>query len=183
MDVTSPRPDVPPGEWSAAISRLADAEAVVAECAAAVAEVDDRVCRHAVLTERVAELSQQRIAAGPRLVAAEAAADRIAELTNQAHEAKLVAAAAAATSAAAAAAHSGRLRLLAEIDTRTADRRRRRGRGATSRRRAGDGARRRRGLRPPRSRKPPRSWQTCNAAPNPRGAPSTSSLPARRPTG
>ncbi|MGO9929701.1 MAG: AAA family ATPase [Mycobacterium sp.] len=110
----------PTGEWSAAISRLADAEAVVAECAAAVAEVDDRVCRHAVLTERVAELSQQRIAAGPRLVAAEAAAHRITELTNQAHEAKLVAAAAAATSAAATAAHSGRSRLLAEIDTRTA---------------------------------------------------------------
>ncbi len=110
----------PTGEWAAAISRLADAEAAVAECAAAVAEVDDRVCRHAVLTEQVAELSQQRIAAGPRLAAAQDAADKIAELTSQANEAKLVAAAAAATSAAAAAAHNGRLQLLAEIDTRTA---------------------------------------------------------------
>ncbi|MGO9385328.1 MAG: AAA family ATPase [Mycobacterium sp.] len=110
----------PTGEWSGAISRLTDAEAAVTECAAAVAEVDDRVCRHAVLTERVAELSQQRIIAGPRLVAAEAAAHRITELTNQAHEAKLVGAAAAATSAAATGAHSGRSRLLAEIDTRTA---------------------------------------------------------------
>ena len=110
----------PTGEWAAAISRLADAEAAVAECAAAVAEVDDRVCRHAVLTEQVAELSQQRIAAGPRLAAARAAADKIAELTSQAREAKLVAAAAAATSVAAAVAHKGRLQLLAEIDSRTA---------------------------------------------------------------
>jgi uncharacterized protein YhaN len=108
----------PTGEWAAAISRLADAEAAVAECAAAVAEVDDRVRRHADLTEQVAELSQQRLATGPRLAAAEAAADKIAELTGQAHEAKLVAAAATATSAAATAAHTGRLRLLAEIDTR-----------------------------------------------------------------
>ena len=110
----------PTGEWAAAISRLADAEAAVAECAAAVAEVDERVCRHAVLTEQVAELSQQRIAAGPRLAAARAAADNIAELTTRAREAKLVATAAAATSAAATAAHNGRLQLLAEIDSRTA---------------------------------------------------------------
>ena len=110
----------PTGGWSAAISRLADTEAAVAECAAAVAEVDERVCRHSVLTEQVAELSQQRIAAGPRLAAARAAADRIAELTNQAREAKLVADAAAATGFAAAAAHNGRVRLLTEIETRTA---------------------------------------------------------------
>jgi AAA ATPase-like protein len=109
----------PTGEWSTAISRLAEAETAVVECAAAVAEVDDRVRRHSDLTEQVAELSQRRIAAGPRLTAAQAAADRIAELTNQAREAKLVADAAAATSSAAAAAHSGRLRLLAEIESRT----------------------------------------------------------------
>lgn len=110
----------PTGEWAAAISRLAAAEAKVAECQAAVAEVDDRVQRHAALTEQVAELSQRRIDAAPRLSAARAAADRIAELTNQAREAKLVADAAAATSAAAAAAHAGRGRLLSEIQTRTA---------------------------------------------------------------
>jgi hypothetical protein len=110
----------PTGEWAAAISRLTDAEAAVAECADAVAEVDDRVRRHCALTEQVAELSQQRIAAGPRLAAAQAADGRIAELTNQAREAKLVAAAAAATSCGAAAAHDGRVRLLTEIETRTA---------------------------------------------------------------
>ncbi|AKN16510.1 hypothetical protein MHAE_11028 [Mycobacterium haemophilum DSM 44634] len=108
----------PTGEWAAAISRLSDAEAAVEECAAAVAEVDDRVRRHAVLTEHVAELSQQRLAAGPRLAVAQAAADKIATLARQAREAELVAAAAAATNAAAATAHTGRLRLLAEIDTR-----------------------------------------------------------------
>jgi len=110
----------PTGEWSAAISRLANAEAAVQECAAAVAEVDERVGRHAVLTAQVAELSQLRLAAGPRLAVARAAADKIAELTRQAREATLVAAAAAATNAAAAAAHNGRLRLLTDIETRAA---------------------------------------------------------------
>lgn len=108
----------PTGEWAAAIARLSDAEAAVGECAALVAEVDDRVRRHAVLTEQVAELSQQRLAAGPRLAVAQAAADQIATLTRQTREAELVAAAAAATNAAAAAAHTGRLRLLTEIETR-----------------------------------------------------------------
>jgi AAA ATPase domain len=109
----------PTGEWSAAISRLAEAEAAVAECVAAVAEVDDRVSRHAALTEQVAALSQQRIAAGPRLAAAQHAADKVRELSAQAREAALVAAAARATSAAASAAHHGRAQLLTEIDTRT----------------------------------------------------------------
>jgi AAA ATPase domain len=106
------------GEWAAALSRLADAEAAVTECAAAVAEVDDRVRRHAVLTEQVAELSQLRLAAEPRLAVAQAAADKISALTRQAREAKLVAEAAAATNAASAAAHTGRLRLATEIKTR-----------------------------------------------------------------
>jgi hypothetical protein len=110
----------PTGEWAGAIFRLAGAEAAVAECAAAVAEVDDRVRRHAELTGRVAELAQLRAAAGPRLAVARAAADRIAELTGQAREAKLIADAAAATNAAAKAARSGRERLLTEIESRTA---------------------------------------------------------------
>ncbi|OBH50317.1 AAA family ATPase [Mycobacterium sp. E2479] len=108
----------PTGEWAAAITRLADAEATVAECAAAVAEVDDRVARHAVLTEQVADLSQRRIAAGPRVTAAQEAADKIAALTAQRREAQLVAEAAAATVAAANGAHTARRQLLTEIDTR-----------------------------------------------------------------
>lgn len=110
----------PTGEWAAAIARLADAEAAVAECAAAVAEVDERVGRHAALTQQVADLSQQRIAARPRLTAAQEAAEKVAELTGQAREAELMAKAAAATSAAATTARNSRLQLLAEIDTRTA---------------------------------------------------------------
>lgn len=108
----------PTGEWAAAISRLADAEAAVAECAAAVAEVDDRVARHAVLTQQVADFSQRRIAAGPRVETAQEAADKIAALTARRREAQLVAEAAAATAAAASAAHSARRQLLTEIDTR-----------------------------------------------------------------
>ncbi|GAB1815292.1 AAA family ATPase [Mycobacterium sp. MUNTM1] len=108
----------PTGEWAAAITRLADAEAAVAECAAAVAEVDDRVARHAVLTQQVADFSQRRIAAGPRVTAAQQAADKIAALTAQRREAQLVAEAAAATAAAAGGAHAARRQLLTEIDTR-----------------------------------------------------------------
>jgi len=108
------------GEWAAAISRLAAAETQVTECTAAVAEVDDRVRRHAVLTEEVAELSQLRLAAGPRLAAAQAAAERVSALTRQAREAKLVADVAAGANATSATAHAGRLRLVAEIDTRAA---------------------------------------------------------------
>ncbi|OBI93490.1 ATP-binding protein [Mycobacterium sp. 1245805.9] len=109
----------PTGEWATAIKRLNDADEAVAEWAAAVAGVDDRVRRHAELTEWVADLAQQRAAAGPRLEAAQQAADRIAELTNQAREAKLLADAATATCTAAGAAHNGRVRLLTEIQTRT----------------------------------------------------------------
>ncbi|OBG78862.1 MULTISPECIES: ATP-binding protein [unclassified Mycobacterium] len=109
----------PTGEWAAAIARLTDAEKAVAECAAAVAEVDDRVARHACLTEQVSELSAERVAAAPRLQAARAAADAVAELTAKAREADLVAAAAVASCTAAVAAHRARTELLAEIDTRT----------------------------------------------------------------
>ena len=173
MDATSPPPGAPPGEWAAAITRLADAEAAVAECAAAVAEVDERVRRHAVLTEQVAELSQQRIAAGPRFAAAQEAAEKIDELTRQAREAELVAAAAAATSAAAATAHNSRLRLLAEIDIRTAAVAAAEVQAQRSRRCAFGRARRSRGRRRRGRRKPPRPLRTCNAAPNRPGAPST----------
>ncbi|WP_421844875.1 AAA family ATPase [Mycobacterium sp.] len=108
----------PAGEWSAAISRLAAAEAAVTECAEAIAQVDDRVRRHADLTEQVAELAQQKVVEGSRLTAAQTAADQIAALTADAREAKLVAAAATATSTASAAARTARISLIAEIDTR-----------------------------------------------------------------
>lgn len=110
----------PTGEWSAARARLENAQAAVAECAQAMAEVDDRVHRHAELTRLSAELAQQWAATSPRLAAAQAAAERVKALADELREAKLIADAAAGTSAASRAAHAGRLALIAEIDSRAA---------------------------------------------------------------
>ncbi|MDI3315516.1 MAG: AAA family ATPase [Mycobacterium sp.] len=110
----------PSGEWAAAISRLQVAEEDVKRWAAAVAEVDERVQRHAVLTDELAGLSQQQRAADARHAAARAAANEVAALTAELHQARLIATATAATSAAATAAYAERLRLHTEVDTRTA---------------------------------------------------------------
>ncbi|TDH51707.1 DUF2813 domain-containing protein [Mycobacterium eburneum] len=110
----------PTGDWAAAIAALNDAEDEVARCAAALAEVDDRVRRHAELTALLAELAADQDAAEVRHAAARTAADAIAELTEQRREAQLIATAADATAAAATAAHTERLRLRTEFDTRTA---------------------------------------------------------------
>ncbi|MBV8294964.1 MAG: AAA family ATPase, partial [Mycobacterium sp.] len=79
------------GEWSAAIVALRDAEEEVQRCAADVAEVDERVNRHAALSTELAELSPLQQAAGLRQSAAQAAADKIAQLTEQVKEAELTA--------------------------------------------------------------------------------------------
>ncbi|MBS4727322.1 AAA family ATPase [Mycobacterium sp. SM1] len=110
----------PSGDWAAAISRLAAAEDEVARWAAAVAEIDDRVRRHAVLSDELAELSRQQRDADARHRAAQAAAAKVAELTAELHDARLIAAAADATSTAATVAHAERRRLQAEVDTRAA---------------------------------------------------------------
>jgi hypothetical protein len=108
------------GEWAAAIAALRDAEEEVQRCTAAVAEVDDRVHRHAALSAELADLSPLQQAAAVRQTAAQAAADRIAQLTEQVKEAELIAAAAAATSTASKGAHTERLRLRSETDSRAA---------------------------------------------------------------
>ncbi|KAA8965628.1 AAA family ATPase [Mycobacterium sp.] len=110
----------PTGEWADAIAALRDADEEVARCAAAVAEVDDRVRRHAELTAQLAELSQQQQAADARHREARAAVDRLAELTEQLREAKLIAATARATSDKSTAAYTERTRLRTETETRTA---------------------------------------------------------------
>ena len=110
----------PTGEWTAAIKALDAANQEVDRCAAAVAEVDDRVQRHAALTVESAELTQQQDGAVARQAAAQAAADAIARLTEQVREAELVAAAATATSTASTAAQAERARLRTETDSRTA---------------------------------------------------------------
>ena len=50
----------PTGEWAAAIKRLRDADDEVARCAAAVAEVDDAVRRHAALTDNLSRLAEEQ---------------------------------------------------------------------------------------------------------------------------
>lgn len=107
------------GEWAAANLRLKNAKIALGECVHAMSEVDDRVGRHAELTEQAAGLSKLHSAAGPRLVAARVAAERVEALSRDVREATLVAAVAVATSVASSAEHTGRLALIAEIDTRT----------------------------------------------------------------
>ena len=109
----------PTGEWTLAIKALEAANAEVEQCAAAVAEVDDRVQRHATLSVELAELAQRQQEASARQTAAQAAADAIAQLTEHVREAELIAAAATATSTASAAAHTERERLRTETDSRT----------------------------------------------------------------
>ena len=108
------------GEWADAIAALRVAEEDVQRCAAAVADVDDRVNRHATLTAELAELSPLQKAATVRQTAAQAAADTISRLTEQVKEAELIAAAATATSTSSQAADTERQRLRAETDTRAA---------------------------------------------------------------
>src|ERR1700742_255171 len=110
----------PTGEWTTAIKALEAANAEVAQCAAAVAEVEERVQRHATLTVELAALTQRQQEAGARQMAAQAAADAIAQLTEHVREAELIAAAATATSSASTALLTERVRLRTETDSRTA---------------------------------------------------------------
>lgn len=109
----------PTGEWAAVTKRLAAAEGEVAQCAAAVAEVDDAVRRHAELTAEVTELARQREQAQVRLAAARTAAETVAALVQRLKEAEVVAEAARVAQAASAAALNERRRLRAELDERT----------------------------------------------------------------
>ncbi len=110
----------PTGEWAAATSALAAADADVAECAAALAEVHDRVRRHAELTVELAEMTGGRAELTARLAAAETAATAIGALSEELRAAQNESTAATATSTAAAAAQKERLRLRADAGTRAA---------------------------------------------------------------
>ena len=145
----------PTGEWTTAIKVLDAANQEVERCAAAVAEVDERVQRHAALTVELAELTEQRQAAGTRQTAAQAAADAIARLTEQVREAELIAAAAIATSTASTAAQTERARLRTENDV-AHSRSRRPGRRSPRGHRSADGGARchRRGRRRCRAGRP-----------------------------
>lgn len=108
----------PTGEWAAAISALRNAERELARCRAAVAEIDDRVQRHAAVTKQLVALAEDEPAARSRLQASERAVTALAALTEELVNAKLRAEAARAASVASAAAHAERLRLNDEIAQR-----------------------------------------------------------------
>jgi AAA domain len=110
----------PTGEWAAATNRLRAADDEVARCAAAVAEVEDAVRRHSALTADLARLAEEQADASKRLIAARAAAETVAALTQQLKEAEVVAEAAEATHTASVATLTERRRLRADIDERTA---------------------------------------------------------------
>jgi hypothetical protein len=108
----------PTGEWATVINRLSAADAEVARCAAAVAEVDDGLRRHTALNEQRRQLVSRRETAARQLAAAQAAADAVAALTDQLRQAEVVAAAAEATRAASSAALTERRRLRSDVDCR-----------------------------------------------------------------
>jgi hypothetical protein len=108
----------PTGEWAAVNDALKAAEEDVARCAAAVAEVDDRVRRHAVAAEELADLDARWEAVTARRTAAQAAADSVAALADQLRSVQSEAGAVEATSAAATAAHLERQRLRVDAETR-----------------------------------------------------------------
>jgi uncharacterized protein YhaN len=108
----------PTGEWAAATGSLKSADDEVAQCISALAEVDERVARHAALTGQLGALAGDRAVAAQRLSAAERAADAVAALVDEHRTAQQRATTAKAEHSAAAAAHRERLRLRAEVSDR-----------------------------------------------------------------
>jgi hypothetical protein len=108
----------PTGEWGAANNRLSAAETEVARCAAAVAEVDEAVRRHATLTDDLAALTAELATATTRLTSARTAADNVEVLTQQVKQAEQVAATAQARHVASAQEVATRQQLRADIDKR-----------------------------------------------------------------
>ncbi|OBG85973.1 hypothetical protein A5699_22860 [Mycobacterium sp. E802] len=106
------------GEWAAVTKRLAAADDAVAQCAAAVAEVDDAVRRHAELSIEVTGLATEREQAQAALGTARKAADEVAAVVQRLKEAEVVAEAARVAQCAAADALTERRRLRAEVDER-----------------------------------------------------------------
>lgn len=110
----------PTGEWAAATKRLQAADAEVAQCTAAVAEVEDAVRRHAALTDDLAELTAGQATTHARLEKARAAAEASAELRRDLDAAEVVLTREQATRDATLAALTERRRLRADIEERSA---------------------------------------------------------------
>ena len=110
----------PTGEWAAAISRLRAADEEVARCAAAVAEVDEAVRRHAGLTTDSATLTAQSTAAATILAEAQEAARAVEKLRAEIAQATVVAGAATDKHRMSVSALAERRRARADIDERAA---------------------------------------------------------------
>ena len=110
----------PTGEWAAATSALGSAEGELARCRAAVAEIDERVQRHAEATKGLVSLADDEPAIMSRLEAAEQAVTALTRLTEELDLAKLRADAARTASAASTAVHAERSRLNDEMAKRVA---------------------------------------------------------------
>ena len=110
----------PTGEWAAAADRLKAADRDVANCAAAIAEVDQAVRSHTALTGELAAVTVECTRAAERLAHAREAAQLVATLSAEIDQATVVADAAESTHAASMAALTERRRVRADIDGRTA---------------------------------------------------------------
>lgn len=108
----------PTGVWKSAIDRLKSAEAEAARWLLAVEEVDERVALHEALTAALRDLDEALTPAAERLAAAREAHGAVAELREQAHQARLVANAAAATSSHSTAAFGQRQQLVDDAKRR-----------------------------------------------------------------
>lgn len=109
----------PTGAWAAATARLRAAYDEVARSAAAVADVEQAVLRHAALTTQLAAATERVEATEERVSAARQAAAAVAELTRERDTARVLADAATATHTASSAAVNERRRLRAAIDERS----------------------------------------------------------------
>jgi hypothetical protein len=109
----------PTGPWAAAIDALTDAERERERCVAAMADVDERVSRHAELSAELSGLATARQAAAERCDAARGAAAALSVLAEEVAAAQRVAETARAKAAASAAA-AERSRLCADAVRRTA---------------------------------------------------------------
>ncbi|CAN5800529.1 AAA family ATPase [soil metagenome] len=110
----------PTGEWAAAVKALQVAEDLVAQCAQALAEVDEKTRLHARVSADLSEIGARLQPAAQRLAAAETATKAVAVLKDQLRQAQTELEAAKATEAAALAAQRERLRLRTELDSRAA---------------------------------------------------------------
>ncbi|XTP33148.1 AAA family ATPase [Mycobacterium sp. TJFP1] len=108
------------GEWAAATARLRAADEEVARCAAAMAEVDEAVRRHAALTTDMAQLAVETASAAERLQSARNAAAAVAVLQGELDQATARAEAARSVHAASKAALAQRRRARADLDERSA---------------------------------------------------------------